>query len=359
MGAKISKKEYQKYMLIGLSLITLYFAYKIVLPFMIAILTSAVIAIAIYPFFERVEKKFKNTSTASAVTVVAVVIIVIVPLIILLNMFVNQSWTAYLSFKKTVISGQLLRSACTLGFFCELSEDLQDITQENEFKYYLQSLGDRVQSAVFNYSSELILDLPNKLLQLFFFVLFLYYFLLDGSRILKFIKELLPLNAKHQDHLIKKTNDTIHAVIYGQVLTAFVQGALGAIIFAMLGITSPVFWGAVMMIFAILPIGTWVIWLPAALNLILTGVAWETNALIWKGVILLILGTGFISTIDNIIKPYMITKKIKLNFGLVMIGLFGGLYWFGFVGLVIGPLVLTLLIAAFDIYQEMKHEAKK
>jgi len=190
-------------------------------------------------------------------------------------------------------------------------------------------------------------------------IIFLYYFLKDGPQIIRFIREFLPLKKKHQNHLISKTFSTIQGVLYGQVFTSFMQGLIGALIFYLLGLPSPIFWGAIMMLFAIIPIGTWVVWLPAAINLILTGVSWGTPSTVWKGIILIILGVGVISTIDNILKPLLIKKKIELNIGIIMLSLFGGLFMFGFVGIFVGPLIITLLLATFEIYREMKHETKK
>jgi len=187
-------------------------------------------------------------------------------------------------------------------------------------------------------------------------MIFLFYFLRDGDLILLQLKSIIPLKKQHMTHIIKKTNDTVYAVLYGQFLTAFIQGAIGGVIFYILGLQNPVFWGAMMMLFAIFPIGTWIVWLPASLNLILTGVSWDSNIFIYKGVILFVVGLTVISTIDNILKPMLIGSRSKSHFAMVILGIFGGIKLFGVIGIFAGPLLLAILVGIFDIFREMQHE---
>ncbi|MBW3012591.1 AI-2E family transporter, partial [Candidatus Woesearchaeota archaeon] len=238
------------------------------------------------------------------------------------------------------------------------SQKINEFLKEPQTKYYIQLAGDKVQEYLLNYGGSFIFKIPGRIVDLFIFIIMLFFFLIDGRKLLGFIKELLPLDKRHQDHLYNQTKDTIYAVLYGHFLTAFVQGIIGGLIFYFLGISNPVFWGAAMTLFAIIPIGTWVVWAPAAIGLIFAGIASGNTVLIWKGIILFILGIGFISLIDNIIKPYLIGTKTKIHMGIIILGLFGGLVWFGLIGIFLGPLILMLMLAMVNIYKEMKDQAE-
>ena len=135
------------------------------------------------------------------------------------------------------------------------------------------------------------------------------------------------------------------AVLYGQVMTAVIQGALGGIALFIFGVPNWIFWGAIMIIMAFLPVlGTPLIWVPAAVGLILDGE-------MARGVGLLIFGATIVMNIDNFIRPRLVSGRTKVHPVLILIGVLGGLKIFGFIGMLIGPLVLALLMALIKFYE--------
>ncbi|MDP3765715.1 MAG: AI-2E family transporter, partial [Nanoarchaeota archaeon] len=157
-----------------------------------------------------------------------------------------------------------------------------------------------------------------------------------------------------------KFHHVTYGVFYGNITIAIVQGILGIIGFALLGVPSPILWGFVMMLFALVPyFGSAIIWLPAALNLIFIGYLQNDSSLIIRGTILIAYGVLVISTIDNILKPKLIGSKAKIHPILVLIGVLGGLSLFGFIGFILGPLMLALLVTFIDVYEKEKTELEK
>ncbi|MFQ5620928.1 MAG: AI-2E family transporter, partial [Candidatus Nanoarchaeia archaeon] len=149
-------------------------------------------------------------------------------------------------------------------------------------------------------------------------------------------------------------------VIYGSLVIALIQGALGALGFMIFGVGSPILWGLVMSLFALVPfIGTPIIWGPAGLLLVIDGFVDGQTNLVAKGIGLLIYGTLVISTVDNILKPKLIGKKAKIHPIVVLIGVLGGLSLLGFVGFVVGPLVLALFEALIEVYEKEKRAVLK
>ncbi len=136
------------------------------------------------------------------------------------------------------------------------------------------------------------------------------------------------------------------AVLYGQVLTAVIQGALGGLGLLVLGVPNALFWGAMMMITAFVPVlGTPLIWVPAGVGLIMDGA-------ITRGALLLAYGVIVVMNIDNFLRPRLVSERAKVHPVLILIGVLGGLRVFGFIGMLVGPLILALLVALIKFYEQ-------
>ena len=173
----------------------------------------------------------------------------------------------------------------------------------------------------------------------------MFYFIKDGSVIVKKIMALSPLPEPYEKKLFHRLKTMINATLYGTFFTAIIQGFLGGIGFAIAGISQPILWGTVMAFFALAPyVGTAFVWVPAVLILLFTGS-------FGAGIFLLIWSVLLVSTIDNFLLPYLIGSSAKTYSLLTFLCVIGGIYVWGFPGLVLGPLVLTLLIAMSEIYE--------
>jgi predicted PurR-regulated permease PerM len=169
--------------------------------------------------------------------------------------------------------------------------------------------------------------------------------------------KLLPIKRGHQAELLSSFEEITSGVIKGQVIVALIQGALGALGFYFFGVKSPILWGVVMAIFAFIPIfGTAVVWFPAGTILVLTGLLSKNVLLVWKGMGLLVYGAVVVSSADNFLRPLVVGRKANVHPILVLLGVLGGLKAFGFIGFVIGPLILALLMTFIRIYQRQKNE---
>ena len=178
-------------------------------------------------------------------------------------------------------------------------------------------------------------------------MLYLLFFLLrDGRALSRRIQDAIPLPPDKERDLISKFTTVIRATIKGSIFVALLQGALGGIIFWILGLPAPVLWGVVMGLLALLPaVGAALIWLPAAIYLLATGS-------IWQGVVLILFGALVIGLVDNILRPLLVGKDTKMPDYVVLISTLGGLATFGLNGFVIGPVIAAIFIAAWDIFSE-------
>ncbi len=175
-------------------------------------------------------------------------------------------------------------------------------------------------------------------------VLFAAFFLFrDGDKLIHAIRRTLPVDRPQRDRFIRQTRELVSATVTAAGIVAGVQGVLGGMLFAALGIQAPVFWGVVMFFFCLLPFGAWVIWLPAAILFFASG-DWT------RGAILAGFGVGVVSMVDNVLRPWLLSGRAQMNGLLVLISLLGGVQVFGSLGLVIGPTLMATAIGILRTY---------
>jgi predicted PurR-regulated permease PerM len=166
----------------------------------------------------------------------------------------------------------------------------------------------------------------------------------DGDTIAKRITDAIPLPADQQQALISRSTAVIRAMVKGNLLVATIQGALGGLIFWLLGIHAPVLWASVMALLSLLPAGgSALVWLPVAVYLLATGA-------IWRGVFLLAYGTFVMGFVDNLLQPLLVGKDTQMPGYLVLISTLGGIAIFGPSGFIVGPVVAALFVAVWDIF---------
>jgi len=181
------------------------------------------------------------------------------------------------------------------------------------------------------------------------FLLMLYlafFFLRDGSKIIDIFVDAFPMRDKTERTLIDKISEVTHATIKGNFVVACVQGGLGGVIFAILGISGPLLWGVVMVFASLLPaVGAAIIWAPVAIYLLITGS-------IIKGIALIVLGVGVIGLVDNFLRPMLVGRDTGLPDYLVLLSTLGGLSILGLNGFVMGPLIAALFMATWEIFMK-------
>ena len=175
---------------------------------------------------------------------------------------------------------------------------------------------------------------------------FLFFFVRDWERILDAIVRALPLGDERERRLFAKFAEVARATMKGTLVVAAVQGILGGVLFAVLGIEAAVLWGVVMAVFSLVPaIGPTLIWGPAAILLLATGS-------VGKGIVLIVVGTLVIGLVDNLLRPILVGHETKMPDYLVLLSTLGGLAVFGIAGVVIGPLVAAFFLVVWEMMAE-------
>ncbi|OPY76143.1 MAG: putative inner membrane protein [Syntrophorhabdus sp. PtaU1.Bin153] len=183
-----------------------------------------------------------------------------------------------------------------------------------------------------------------------FMILSTFFFLEGGSEFVEGINRYIPFSKKQKDRLLKQTRDIIVSTIYGGVTVAIVQATFGGVAFSILGVPSPVIWGLAMFVASFIPlVGTFVVWGPAAIYLFFKGA-------LLNSIILVIIGVVAISSVDNILRPLIIRGKMRMPTLAIFFSILGGIKVFGFIGFIMGPLVLALFISVVQMLRYIEED---
>lgn len=222
----------------------------------------------------------------------------------------------------------------------------QNLTATSEqLQGWLNSAAQMLLQSLASSGGSFLLSALGTLIR-FFMMLFLLFFLLrDGRHLLARAVRLVPMQAQRRAELLKLVGDTTRAVVYGTGLTALAQGALVGIGFAIAGLPSAVVFGVLAALMALLPVGgAALVWLPAAVYFLATSQwGWAIFMLIW--------GTG-VSVIDNLLRPLLISSQAPVSVLTVFVGVIGGISAFGMIGVIVGPVVLTVIAALLRFLDE-------
>lgn len=320
--------------------------FLIALPFLGALTWALTLAILFAPFHARVECRIKHRNTAALLSTVMIAVVVVVPAVFVAERLIAEAAVGIGSLQTRVESGELQDllvshpSIAPLGVWINQQFDLPSMMAS--MATWISNIG-----ATFVRGSLL------QVAEVFITFYLLFYFLRDRLAAVRMVKAWLPLAPKDKDLLLRRLVDTVHATIYGTLAVATIQGTLGGLMFWVLGLPTPLLWGLVMGLLSIVPVlGAFVVWIPAALLLLLDG-SW-TRALIlsvWGGVV--------VGGIDNLLRPTFVGNRLRLHTLAAFISMIGGLLLFGAPGFILGPLsaTMTMLLVEFWMRQVTSNEA--
>jgi predicted PurR-regulated permease PerM len=333
-----------------LTLLSIYLLYQILSPFLPSLLWAIFLAMAFYPVFKKLQHLLKKRGALSAAIMTLFVLSVIVlPFSLLLASLAVEVVDIYHRIEEMINTGQLqtymemTREIPILKWILMKLNQSLDLSQKEPLDFLLKNL-QQISTFLFNQTTKIVKGLSTFIMGFFFTLLSLYYLFKDGDRLFERLKEVIPLSSKERDLLIHRFKDMVYATIYGGILIAIIQGLLGGLSFWVLGLASPIFWGTAMAFLSFIPVGgTALIWVPASILLLAQGA-------FLKGTILLGLGVFGISMVDNLLRPFFISTRTKIHPLLLFFAVLGGVQAFGLIGLVAGPLIVTLFLTLIEIY---------
>ena len=332
-----SRDHVRTLVLMGVTGFALYLCYRLAAPLLPALAWALALAVLFTPLQRWMESKISSPSLAALFSVLVIGLIVVVPTIFVGQQLTQQAAKGAATIEAKIKSGEWRRAV-------EARPRLAQVTSLVEEKI---DLSETVKTLTTWLSTATGTILKGSVLQmvglcLTFYLLF--FFLRDRRMALQSLRYLSPLAETDMDRMLRRIGDTIFATIYGTLAVSAVQGLLGGLMFWWLGLPAPLLWGAVMALLGVVPVlGAFVVWLPAALYLVMEG-SWE------KALILTLWGMLVVGTIDNLLRPLLVGKRLELHTVLAFISVIGGLMLFGAAGLILGPVVLTITMVLLEIW---------
>jgi len=335
----------QKTFLVLLVLVSLAFGW-ILLPFYGAVFWAAVLAILFSPLQRRLQQRFVGRpNVAALLTLLICLLVAVIPVIVITGMLVQEGAALY----QRIETGEL-----DVGNLAQLKSMMPDGLQAQLQRFGfgdLDSLREKLSSGALEGSQFLATKAFSfgqgtfQFLVSFCVMLYLlFFFIRDGRELVLRIRQALPLSDTQKRSLFNKFTRVVRATVKGNVIVAITQGALGGVIFAVLGISGALLWAVLMAFLSLLPaVGAGLIWTPVAVYFLFSGA-------VWQGVVLILYGVMVIGLVDNILRPILVGKDTKMPDYLVLISTLGGLALFGLNGFVIGPLIAALFISSWGLF---------
>jgi predicted PurR-regulated permease PerM len=328
-----------------------YLFYRLIVPFFAPIVWAAVFAILFFPMYEKLLTKLKTRGGASLLTSLFIIIMIIGPVTYLFVMLVNEATDAVTRVNNMYQTGQLKTLVPDLPWLGTIKDklgqyyDLSKINLEDIIKEAIN----KVSGVLVSQTTWLIANGTRAVFYFGLMVFTMFYFFKDGEAIINKVKRLMPLPPEQINSTFNQFRDVIQATMYGGVVVALIQGVLGGILFAIVGIPSAVFWGAIMAFLSLIPlVGAFLVYIPAGVILILSGSY-------IKGLVVILVGTLVISQVDNIIRPYLIAGKTSMHPLLLFFAILGGIAMFNLLGIVLGPLIAAVFVTLIKIFEFKLH----
>lgn len=330
--------------------------YKLIVPFFAPIAWAVVFVVTCSPAHRWLAARVRPRGLAALISTTAVAVLILGPSIWLVVTLVGEARNLY----EWIQSGDWTSEAIAelahridpviqtlgekLGGFVDLSKwDFQSVA--------LNFIG-KLSKWIVDNTTATLANVGKVALQFLMMLLTMYYLFKDGAPLFENVRASIPLPRERAGQMLSHVTDVVRATIYGGLVVAAIQGTLGGLLFLVLGLPSPVLWGAVMAFFALIPLlGAFVVYVPAAIILFAGGSY-------VKAVVLLAVGAAVVSQIDNFLRPMLISGRTQMHPLLLFFSIAGGVSVFGLLGLVLGPVVAALFVGLFEVYRMTIHASE-
>jgi predicted PurR-regulated permease PerM len=311
----------------------------IIRPIFMSIIVGLLLGYVFYPIYQFTKSKIKHETTSAFLISLGFFLLLMFFIIVIIRSLAYQAisaWTSIQSFDPSVLVNNLPIDLIMPKQYTEVLS--------NSFKTFVSSL---IAGSLTDFSN-IISNLPVFLLQLFV-VFFVFFFALrDGESALDYISSVSPLEKNIQERFFQKFKDVTYSVIVGQILVGIIQGVCAGVGYFIFGVPNALLLTLLTIITSIIPfIGSWLVWIPVVIYLLGIGK-------IGAGIGLFLYGAFFVSIIDNILRPVLVSQRLKMNSGIVLVGMVGGLLSIGTLGILIGPLVLAYVLLVLELYKQKK-----
>lgn len=348
MKLQANEKKALNYAVVIASLIAL----VLIGQFLSAVIAGCIAAVVFVPFNEWLIKKTKRRGLSLFLTVLVSILTIIIPLVITVAVSVGQVNQLITDVDTALDSNENFIDS--EGILSGINERLDSVTggrvivYEEDIQNAVLNVARAVGEGALNFLTSLISSVPKLVTQIIIFFYVFVALLGNHKKLLSFLKKLNPLGDDVSKVYLEQARDMTNAMVKGQFVVAFAQGVVGALFLKVAGVDYFAFFALLLSVLSIIPLGGGIITIPIGIVMILFG-----N--IPGGLLVLLSHFIVITNIDNFIRPRLVPKDVELHPALTMISVFAGLALFGFLGIVVGPVLLILAISTMQIYARFKN----
>jgi predicted PurR-regulated permease PerM len=322
-------KSFGRLVLYALTFLGVYLSYQVLSPFFVALAWAVMFAILFRGMYAALAPR-TGPNGAALITTLVVGLVIVAPAVGLISALAQEAPQAIDSLKQA--SQNAPRQIREIW---DSARALSPIAMPADPTELMTSGAQRALAYLAPRAGGFVADFFATLGSLVAMLFALFFLLRDGAAISRQLRDLLPLPPDESERLMTDTRDLVIASVGAGLIVAAAQGLIGGAAFWLLGIGAPVFWGVVMAFCSLLPIvGAALVWVPAGVGLLLSGA-------IGRGVIMLLVGAFGISMVDNVLRPLLLSGRTSVSGLVIFFGLLGGAAAFGFIGLLIGPIILV------------------
>jgi predicted PurR-regulated permease PerM len=322
----------------------LYLCWQMVLPFLNVILWALVLVVVFQPVHRRLLVRMGKPGWAAILSTLLVVVTILGPVTIVTVAVITElrdtasrletNPVQLFSFDSPIL-GPALR---WLDQYIDIGRFQSPTFVREQLEAWTGTLANRTIGVVGGAVAVVV--------QMVLVVFTMFYLFRDGAALRRAIDDMLPLERSQTHDVLARTREVIGATVYGVIVIALIQGVLGAFIFWVLGLPSPLLWGVVMFFLSMIPMaGAFLVWAPAAIFLAFTG-AWA------RAIVLVVWGVLVVGSIDNVLSPKLVGKRTRLHELLIFFSVLGGIEVFGVLGLVLGPVVVAITLALIEMVRQ-------
>lgn len=324
--------------------------------FLTLIIVAMIVAFLFSPIYEWLCKKFKgNEGPAAALTLVITFLFIIIPLIIIAVVTVNQAKTMISDLSSFVSGQELAGSAQKMldsvnQFLTNITGRTVAITQQDvtdQLAKYASNIANFILDTITSWVGSIGSIITNSILYMYIFTAVL----VHKKKLIRLFQQLNPLGKETSDLYLSKSGDMIKGMVRGQFIIAVLQGFESALVLSLVGMDYFAFWALILSFLSLIPLGAGIVTIPIGIIYILFGNYWQGAVIILNHILI-------VSNIDNVLKPVLVPKSVRLQPALTLLAVFAGMALFGFLGIFIGPVIMILLITTIDLYLKSS-EAQK
>ena len=328
----------------------LYQFYLIFQPFVGPLSWAALLALMFYPVQQRLTRAFGDRAGWAALLLTTfVIVVVIAPTFYFTALIAGESVAAYQRVRTIIESGEvpdIIARARASGLGRLWDTVMSQLRNWNiDLAALLLRAANLVSAFLMAQAPAAAANVLRLILNFFFASFALFFFFRDGERMVRGLRDLLPMEREHKDVILLRFYDTLYAVLLGSLVTAAAQGFLAGIGFWALGVPFAVLLGGAAGFLSLLPVGAPVVWFSVVVYLFISGAA-------LKAVILFAYGTVIIGSADNFIRPLIVGGRTQIPTVFLFFGMLGGLQAYGLLGMFLGPALIAILVAFVRIYRE-------